>query len=63
MTPKMKIKAMLAELLGMLPEFWYSAAVAATTAMATTIHAQEPMSILRLPTTSWRRAIYHMLVL
>lgn len=55
-TPKIKINAMLAELEGVLPERSYSAAVAATIASAIDILRHEPISILRLPTTSWRRA-------
>jgi hypothetical protein len=52
MTPKMKMNAMLAELLGTLPVFSYWAAVAATTARAIDIPIQDPISILRRPTIS-----------
>jgi hypothetical protein len=49
---KNEMKAMLAELLGTLPDFVYSAAVAATLASATDIPRSEPMRILRRPTMS-----------
>lgn len=56
MTPKMKMNAMLAELLCWLYERSYSAAVPATMASATAMPAQELMSIMRRPNTSWSRA-------
>ena len=55
-TPNTKMNAMLAELLGTLPDFSYSAAVAATTASAIDMPMQELINIFRRPTISWRRA-------
>ena len=52
MTPNVKMKAMLAELLGKLPDRSYSAAVAATSAIEIDIPKQEPRNIFLRPTTS-----------